>query len=498
MLHQRRDRSWATLATVLFLLASAVPFAAPVAATEGHPNTAYYATWSLDKDRNQLDDRLDADLAAGAAGIVHAVLHYDRRPTEADAAALRTDFGAVQAYVFRSWDMVQVETTYDRVAGMRAADGVVMVEKFEPPEPLLDTSTKAIRVRQAAGVAVQQGLDHLLSVHETLGFRGEGMVVAILDTGVDNSHESLDDLDDDPTTNDPKLVQKTDPLTGVVLYGAVDTTSTVPVGCINPSDDAAHGTHVAGIALGTGGPNGAFRGVAPKAKLVEVKIGTAAAIGILAGLDWIVAYNRGDTCYGDPGEDRIDVASMSFTAGGNNPDTTLSRTINSVVRSGLTFVIAAGNSGAGRETLTTGSDGAIIVANSDDRNTVARGDDRIAASSSRGPRRPDADVDRLDELRPDVAAPGTSILAPLEYSLNQYIGFSGTSMAAPHIGGLAALMLQANPHLHPVASSAQDDMGGVGAVPLRDLLQKSAQFKWATDGVGAQRAATGKFGLPWN
>jgi serine protease AprX len=169
-----------------------------------------------------------------------------------------------------------------------------------------------------------------------------------------------------------------------------------------------------------------------------------------------------------------------------------------VVRAGIVFVSSAGNNfSALPGTLTKGADGAILVGNSLDLNTIGRGDDDLACSSSRGPRRSDGDLDTLDELRPDLAAPGTAILAPLAQSRDQYVGLTGTSMSAPHVAGTAALMLQANATLRPLNLS-REAMGDVGAVPVRDLLQVTAQDKADPLLCPPQFAQPGKFGKAWD
>ena len=97
----------------------------------------------------------------------------------------------------------------------------------------------------------------------SLGVTGQGQVIAVIDTGVDASHESLDDLDDDSSTNDPKVIAFKD-------YVNFRT---------EPYDDNGHGTHVSGIAAGTGGSEGKFSGVAPGAKNVGDKVLTACGRG---------------------------------------------------------------------------------------------------------------------------------------------------------------------------------------------------------------------------
>ncbi len=87
------------------------------------------------------------------------------------------------------------------------------------------------------------------------GITGKGITVAVVDTGIDVQHPDLDDLDDNPSTNDPKVV------------GWIDYTN----GKSSSYDDYGHGTHIAGTISGTGA-NGLHTGVAPGTKLIAAKV----------------------------------------------------------------------------------------------------------------------------------------------------------------------------------------------------------------------------------
>lgn len=447
-------------------------------------------------------DRAALRSAAPIASSVVVELGYDRRPTTRDLARIQATPGVRDTYRYRSWDAVLVRGGPGIVPDVRDLPGVVSVDRLGTATPDLPVATRSTRVR-AADVSAD-GLDHRNAVHETLGLRGEGMVVAVIDGGIDNHHEALDDLDDDPTTRDPKLVTKPDPAgpEAVVPAGAVVGPGLAPVGCVDPPDRSGHGTHVAGIAVGTRGESGnGHAGVAPKARLVDISFVNSPFLGIegaSAAFDWILAFNRGETCFGDPGEDAIDVVVMSQSLSEHAPDSPLNRKITDVVREGIVFVVSAGNEGPAPLSLTKGAEGAIFSAAADERDTVRRSDDLLSDYSSRGPRLPDLDDDGLDELRPDVAAPGTAVRAPDAHSRSGYITLSGTSMAAPHVGGIAALMLQADPGLRPVDLGSHDAMGDPGAVPVRDLLIQTAQYKNATERTPPQVEQPGRFGLRWN
>ncbi|MGQ0536394.1 MAG: S8 family serine peptidase, partial [Methanobacteriota archaeon] len=396
----RRSTTAFVVATAMLLV---VPGLVPIQTAVGSRDAPPVA-WPLDRDGNGLDDDLDRALADGTPGLAYLHVHYARRPTADDTALLADRFGATRTYVFAHWDDVQVEIPFARAAELAEAPGVWGVEMLHPATLDLATSVSAIRASPYAG-ATTDGLDHTLAAHAA-GFRGEGMVIAILDTGIDNLHRTLDDLDDDPTTNDPKLVTGADFSLG--FSGPA---------CIDPEDNDIHGTHVASTAAGTDAGGLLPPGVAPKARLVDLRVLTVGGLGVSwptgasLALDWVLSYNAGTSCFGPPGPDGIDVVSMSLSLDTGNPQSSIAQKINDVVRSGVTVVISAGNAGPGALTLTKGPDGAILVANGDDRATVSRDDDRLASSSSRGPRLDDGDLDFLDELRPDIAAPGTAIEA---------------------------------------------------------------------------------------
>lgn len=510
-----RSRAVLAVAIALTFPGAAVPARAGVC----KPNAARFAydVGRLDRTGNGIDDRLDGALSAGASGSSEFFVHYCRPATAVDATLLRATAGATRVYLFSNWDLAQVSTTYVRVPSLRRAPGVVAVEEFVVPALDLDVATRAIRVRPAFGLPVIDGIDHAEAVQgDTSGPpRGAGMVIAVMDTGIDNGHESLDDLDDDPATNDPKLLQRPHPVTGLPIYAGVwvlagDAQTAVELACTDPDDGEGHGTAAAGIAAGTGGPTHTLQGVAPQARLIDVDVfipshlenpaPSGVGLGGAAGLDWIIDFNRGTTCYGPPGEDRIDVLSLSLSFG-EDPNSTLNHLINDVVRSGITVATSAGNQNPANglaNTLTKGADAAIIVANANIDETTVRSDDAIHGTSSRGPRSSDGDADTLDELRPDIAAPGAATRSAAHDTVGGYADFGGTSAATPFIAGVAALMLEVNPNLRPIDQGTHEQMGDPGAVPIRDLLQQTAQYKTATLGPAPQVAQTGRFGLPWN
>ena len=282
------------------------------------------------------------------------------------------------------------------------------------------------------------------------GIDGTGVNIAIIDSGVDNeggpgtTHESL------PAAK------------YVAGYDAVADVET------DPDDDHSHGSHVAGIALGTGGAAGTFQGIAPEAGLVDIKIGTAVSV------DWDDCVEGLEKAIEKRDEWGIRVVNMSLGDCVNNDGSeSLAQVANTATFYGITVVVAVGNTtncwlpdGANRVGSPGSSSRAITVAMADDHGTINRADDDIHGHSLRGPRLSDGDGDPLDELKPDVAAHGVDIHSVDYNSTSSYRDGSGTSMASPMVAGLAALIIDAKPDINPgsvkdLIIRTAEDFGGV-------------------------------------
>ncbi|WP_399894835.1 S8 family peptidase [Streptomyces sp. BBFR51] len=241
------------------------------------------------------------------------------------------------------------------------------------------------------------------------GYRGEGVKVAVLDTGADQSH--------------PDLAGR--------VVAAKDFSGSSGTG-----DVFGHGTHVASIVGGSGAASGGSRqGVAPAAQLLVGKVlgddGFGSESQVIAGMEWAA----------DQGAEVVNMSLGSSTAtDGTDP---MSQALNDLSRrTGTLFVVAAGNEGE-QGPRTVGSPGAADAALT--VGAVDR-DDSLAPFSSRGPRLGD------DAVKPDVTAPGVGIVAaraagsamgdPVD---EHYTAASGTSMATPHVAGAAALLAQRHP-----------------------------------------------------
>ncbi len=240
------------------------------------------------------------------------------------------------------------------------------------------------------------------------GLSGAGVRVAVLDTGVDATHPDL---------------------AGRVVAAANFTDSP------DVTDHNGHGTHVASIVGGSGAAaGGERRGVAFDAALLSGKVlgddGVGPSSAIIAGMEWAIGEGA-----------RIVNLSLGSDAPTDGQDP-LSLAVNALSAAhGVLFVASAGNSGPGAGTVGApgAADAALTVGAVDRR-------DRLADFSSRGPRLGDS------AIKPDLAAPGVDIIAARATGTSlgdpvsaRYTRLSGTSMAAPHAAGAAALLAQLHP-----------------------------------------------------
>ncbi|MFC3505487.1 S8 family serine peptidase [Micromonospora krabiensis] len=238
------------------------------------------------------------------------------------------------------------------------------------------------------------------------GNTGQGVDVAVLDSGVDTGHPDF-------------------------AGQLAATESFVPGETVR--DGLGHGTHVASTIAGTGAASGGKeRGVAPGARLHIGKVLNDNDSGqeswIISGMEWAVR------------DQKARIVNMSLGADPSDGTDPMSVAVNELsAETGALFVIAAGNSGPNPYTVGApgAADAALTVG-------AVGGDDKLADFSSQGPRVGDK------ALKPDLTAPGVGILA----ARSQYSGGEGlyrlgdgTSMAAPHVAGAAALLAAEHPEL---------------------------------------------------
>ena len=301
---------------------------------------------------------------------------------------------------------------------------------------------------------------------------GDGLAAAVLDTGIDASHADLD---------------------GGKVAAFVDCTVGAACTPAAPYDDNGHGTHVSATLAGDGDgtPDHRYQGVAPKARLVGVKVLDADGRGdegsLISGIDWVLNHP----------ELGVRVMSLSLGVGtcgdGTSP---VSSAINGAVAAGIVVTVAAGNSGPGRCTVASPGDAAnaITVGAMADTGpstfTCTRAQCRDgfkeAFFSSRGP--------TYDQrIKPDISAPGVAITSAQAHSTNGYVTESGTSMATPFVAGVALLMLDQNPALSPAqVKSALTATAVDWGAPGPDDTYGAGRL----DGYAAVRAVGAPIGAP--
>jgi len=426
-------------------------------------------------DRTVLDSNHDGihDSLEGRNGIVWVGLSFGRSVTSNDLNSIRSmglepqlEIPAVDAVLLGA-----VESQY--ILDLSKLDGVVMVEEYGTIRFYGDVQTPAVKASSS---------DVYPDGAWNLSVSGSGINIALTDTGVDGEHPGL--VGKHVAGYDAVCFVHSDPT--CLLAGGRETD-----GSFDPDDGNQHGTACMGMAAATGiesdGSQSEYYGSAPNASLIDVRIGTDVGAGpfenylleqefyesAMNGIQWII--DNKDTAWPGVNESLsgIDIISLSWgitshEGGGSDGEDMHSRILNEATLAGVVVSVAAGNDGPSNDGLSgMGSSSlSITVGATDDKNTVDRTDDTVADYSSRGPRRDNGDGNPVNELKPDISAPGTNIIQAegcvtsggcnnnipgQDASENTYTGRgSGTSYATPSVTGVIALIMEANPDLDPL------------------------------------------------
>lgn len=404
-----------------------------------------------------VDARLRSALAT-AGGPVEAIVTFrsDAAPTATDVLLLR-QLGITKGVTLQSLPMAGVLITKSQVDALAARPEVRSIylnAKLEYFNADSTTLTGVDKARTDSGFTTRNG---------GLPVSGKNVTVMVHDSGVDGTHADLQ--------FGPHLVQN---VMASANLNAIETL--LPITWVenvpNTDNNSGHGTHVAGTVGGTGArSNGKHEGVAPGASLVGY--GSGAALFILDGLggfDYAITHQAQ---YG------IRVITNSWGSSGEfDAEDPINLATKRAFDRGMTVLFAAGNEGPGEDTHNPYAKAPWVI-------SVAAGDKqgRLADFSSRGVKGKKATfvIDGQAwtyEDRPTITAPGVDIISTRAIGpvaalgaqqdaemiepafLPFYTTSSGTSMATPHVAGIVALMLDANPQLAPLE--------------IKDILQKTA------------------------
>jgi len=421
--------------------------------------------WSRDANHNFVADDIEA---RNPGSRVDIILCMNRVPKKGDFRDFATKglVGVTGQYI----PMVQLKNILVSEAIALGEDPrVAGVDMDRPVYPTTNTSIQAMRVQLNQTDFPNGTLEWLSSTIDGLGCN-----IAVMDSGVD-----------DGGTGAVGVTHAGLPASCFIGgFDALTNTTT------NPDDVAGanfsgHGTHVAAIALGRPVTvNGqTYRGVAPAAGLIDLKVFDPFVTTTYGHI--LAAVNK---CIGKKAAWGIRVVNMSMgdcvNTDGQDP---LSQLVQTMVANDLIVVVAMGNSGncslapgTNRVMAPGAADDAITVQAASYNNSIPRGDDAIASYFYlTGPRLSNGNLSTLDEQKPDVTCYGTNtntgtfprgILSAEYDTTNSYIRKDGTSMAAPHVAGLAALACHIKPAItalecKQVIIATSDDSGTPGWNP---------------------------------
>ncbi len=359
----------------------------------------------------------------------------------------------------RVYNGVAVLATPEQARTLASLPGVKALHPILSKEPATTSSIPFLSIPEVWGRGT--------------GLRGEGIRIAVIDTGIDYLHLDFGGPGVGYAENDRTVVGDVPGFPSAKIVGGYDFAgefynanpsspaySPIPTPDPDPQDCYGHGTHVAGIAAGYGvtaegqpytgpwdqdvdfsqlsiGP-----GVAPLAELYALKVFGCSGSSDLVdlALEWSVDPN-GDGDF----TDRVDVINLSLGSPLGLPTDTTTVAADNAAALGVVVVASAGNSGDHRFVLGSPSNGERVISVAATQYGQALSPtgtwpiDTLAPFSSRGPRAADL------VAKPDLAAPGVNILSAASGSGRGSLRLSGTSMAAPHVAGALALLRQRYP-----------------------------------------------------
>jgi len=357
----------------------------------------------------------------------------------AAVAALRAEAERTQASLRKYLDVrgiafITLEADAELAAKLASRSDVGMIELDAPMQmlkPDLQQPTSAHATK-----AIESGITRVNApALWAMGIRGQGVLVAGEDTGIQWDHPAIKrqyaGWDGSVANHNHHWYDAIRPGGN---GGACGTASAVPC------DDNNHGTHTVGTMVGDDGAANQI-GVAPAARWIgcrNMDQGNGTPTTYTTCLQWMMAPT--DLNGNNPDPLRAPhVVNNSWgcpvSEGCTTPDI-LRTAVENVRNAGILMVVSAGNSGSACSTIND-PPGTYAASFS----VGAIGTTAMANFSSRGP----ITVDASNRLKPDIVAPGVSVRSAIRG--NAYSAFNGTSMAGPHVAGVAALLMSADPSL---------------------------------------------------
>jgi serine protease AprX len=375
----------------------------------------------------------DGSLVSDDMAISIPVLVHVREESRGEMRKDFEDLGFEVGYRFSHVDVYEMEGPLYIVDDLSRMEEVTYIEMDVLGTFDMDVSSGVVKAPQVWSSLISRG-GNLGN-----GVTGEGIGIAVVDSGIDAGHPDLDW--GTKTVRNIKAVRAGDPW----------------VEMENTDTSVGHGSHCAGIAAGNGDASaGSRRGVAPSANLIGLSLTEGdeeiSTSNYLYGLEWVFENSRP---YSNPFNIRVCTNSWHTTVGEYEPEMALSKIINRLTyENNVVCTFSAGNDGRldpeGTEIWTSQQGnvpGAIMVA------AYARDGSYVADFTSHG-------QVGLNHTYADVGAPGvriwssharrTGISAGSKIGGNPnpyYLAISGTSMSTPHVAGAVALLFEACPSL---------------------------------------------------